>query len=140
MSLKTRRAGSPWRGGLTAVLAAACLFASAAPASASSGDFCPAGGGTITIAANSSCTNTTYSAITQVDYYSLGGWYHCASSNSAAAGNGLTLIAAACGYGAPVTGKVETGFYALGVYSYARGTNDEPAAHSGYYGTRHWTP
>lgn len=140
MSLKSRTAGSPWRGGLAAALAAACLFASAAPASASSGAFCPAGGGSISIAAWSSCTNTTLNALTQVAYYSLGGWYHCASANASPAGTGATMIAAACGYGNPGDGRVATGVDVLGINSYARGSNDEAASHSGYSGVRYWTP
>lgn len=140
MSLKSRTAGSPWRGGLAVALVAACLFASAAPASASSGPFCPVSGGAISIAAWSSCTNSTYNALTQVEYLSLGGWYHCASANASSSGTGVTMIAATCGYGDPGNGRVATGVNVLGINSYARGSNDEAASHSGYSGVRYWTP
>lgn len=141
MSLKTRTAGSPWRGGLAVALAAACLFVWAAPASASSGYFCPATGTTITLGSYSSCTNTTYNALTQVEYYNASAaWWHCASANASSAGTGGNVIASVCGYGDGGLSRVATGVNALGVYGYARGYNDEPASHPYYYGIRYWTP
>lgn len=100
----------------------------------------PRRGGTISIAGGSSCTNSSYNAVIQVGYYNATQYWHCASANSSAAGTGIALIAEACAYGDPPSNSVLTGTYALGVYSYARGTNGDASSRSGWYGIRTWAP
>ena len=142
------RAPARFAGGLALVATCAALLVAAFSGSARAdyGDwFCPYNGGSggfISLAGNTGCTNSFYNALTQVAYYHRDGpnVNHCAVSKwtSDPGGSGSNAIPAACGYGSAPYGAIVTGYYGGGVWSYARGKNNEGATHYGFYGFRWW--
>lgn len=107
--------------------------------------FCPwnnGSGGTISLAANTGCTSSFYNALTEVAYYHASGANvdHCAVSKftSDPGGSGANVIPAVCGYGAAPYGYLATAYYSSGLYSYARGKNNEGVTHYDFYGLRWW--
>jgi hypothetical protein len=141
---------APARLGAAVALAAACaallIAASSGTARADSGDwFCPwnnGAGGFITLGANTGCTSSFYNALTKVAYYHRDGANvdHCAVSKwtDDPGGSGSNAIPARCGYGAAPYGLIATDYYGSGVWSYARGKNNEGVTHYGFYGFRWW--
>lgn len=133
---------------VAAVLASATLlaFALQGTARADSSDwFCPwnnGAGGTISLGPNTGCTNGFYNALTMVAYYHQAGpnVNHCAVSKwtSDPGGSGSNAIPARCGYGSAPYGYIATDYYGGGVWSYARGKNNEGVTHYGFYGVRWW--
>lgn len=137
------------RGALLALLlACASLFVLALGGTARadySDWFCPwnnGAGGFITLGANTGCTSSFYNNLTMVAYYHHDGANvnHCAVSKwtSDPGGSGSNAMGAACGYGAAPYGYIATMYYPNGVWSYARGKNNEGVTHYGFYGFRWW--
>lgn len=138
--------GGPVRIGVIACLVVvACAMATAFQGNAwadSSAHFCPAGGGTISLAANAGCTNSYYNALTQVNYFHASGANvnHCAVSKATSDPGGASsnVIPAVCGLGAAPYGFIHTQYVSGGAYSYARGKNNEGVVHYDFYGIRFW--
>ncbi len=128
------------------VTCATLLAVASSTASADSSDwFCPwnnGNGGFISLGAHTGCTNGFYNALTKVAYYHRAGANvnHCAVSKwtSDPGGSGSNAIPAACGYGSAPYGYISTQYYGSGVWSYARGKNNEGVTHYGFYGIRWW--
>lgn len=131
---------------LVAVVAALLATALSGSARADSSDwFCPwnnGAGGFISLSANTGCTSSFYNALTEVAYYHRDGPNvdHCAVSKwtDDPGGSGSNAIPAMCGYGRPPYGFIATNYYGSGVWSYARGKNNEGVVHYGFYGLRWW--
>jgi len=140
----------PLRPGRALALALACaslgIVLMASTARADSSDwFCPyngGAGGTISLSANTGCTNSFYNALTQVVYWHQDGANvdHCAVSKATSDPGGASsnVIPAVCGYGSAPYGAVFTAYYGSGRPSYARGKNNEGVTHYGFYGMRWW--
>ena len=131
---------------LVAVCAAVLAAGAAGTARADSSDwFCPwnnGAGGFITLGPNTGCTSSFYNALTEVAYYHEDGANvdHCAVSKwtSDPSGSGSNAIPAACGLGSAPYGYIATQYYPSGVWSYARGKNNESVTHYDFYGYRWW--
>lgn len=111
----------------------------------SSAWFCPwnnGAGGTITLGANSGCTSSFHNALTMVAYYHYAGpnVNHCAVSKATSDPGGASsnVIPAVCGLGSAPYGYLSTAYYGSGLWSYARGKNNEGTTHYGFYGMRWW--
>jgi len=135
-----------WALALVVACASLMVVLNAGTARADSSDwFCPwnnGNGGTISLAANTGCTSSFYNALTEVAYYHASGANvdHCAVSKftSDPGGGSANVIPAVCGYGSAPYGYVTTAYYAGGLYSYARGKNNEGVTHYDFYGIRWW--
>jgi hypothetical protein len=138
MSYGTTSRARPWRGALALVLACAGLLMLAAPSKAIPVLFCPAGGGTITLAAWTGCTNGDLSLMYSITYYNRATPFHCAVGKAGPQqdGSSSNLTTAICSYGASGDGAVTSGAPAGGVLGYARGVNEESRSYALYRGTK----
>lgn len=127
-----------WRNRLALTVACATfpLLAAAAPSSATTELFCPAGGGTITLAATGGCTNSVRNYLYEIIYFNSRSVNHCAvgKATSDPDGRSSNVTAAVCGYGIAGVGDIHS--VSAGTWGYARGTNSEAFAVGYYWGTK----
>jgi hypothetical protein len=138
MSHSSNKHGRPWRLALGISLACAGLLALATPSQAAWSNYCPAGGGTITLPAETGCTNSVHTFLYSVTFINTNTPYHCAviKAGPQADGSSSNLSIAACGYGAAGVGELTSAAPSGGVWGYARGTNGEARAFAGYRGLK----
>ncbi|MDW5592889.1 hypothetical protein VSS74_00970 [Conexibacter stalactiti] len=127
MSYRLITRARPWRGVVALVAACATLLTCVASSHAASTAFCPAGGGTMTLAFGVGCTNTDHTLLIRVKYYQPNAMYHCAVGKNGPQQDGSSgnAFAAWCGYGATGSGEVISPAPAGGTWGYARGKNED---------------
>jgi hypothetical protein len=138
MSYGITKRARPWRGGVALVLACAGLLVAAVPSQAILVDFCPAGGGTITLAPWTGCTSGGASWLYAVTYSNSRTHFHCAVGKAGPQqdGSSSNVTTAVCAYGSSGSGAVTVGAPAGGVLGYARGTHEEAVAAAYYRGQK----
>lgn len=127
------------RASILASCVVAMIAISAGSAHATVEPFCPASGTTISLGPNQGCTNSVRTKLISVWYYHTSGptVHHCAVSKATddPGGASSNVIPAVCDWG-DAGGAVRTASANPGLWSYARGKNNENVQHWDFMGLK----